>query len=194
MVDDASRRSFLRRFRRPDLENIARQSLCKQVLAQARKVNFCNHCGAINGTVKKGGPLKIIHERFRQKKLSDEAEKWRNSFVTAIEGQAEVGRFLGTKGLEELNPLKVLDLFKRMPAEVRTASLSLSHSLTTLVAGLRIGRSQADSRKTGRVSVAIYSRTPCCNTTFGCSRRGQVGHSLHGSVLVPDISPATKMT
>ena len=76
MVDDASRGSFLRRFRHPDLENIARQSLCKQVLAQARKVNFCNHCGAINGTVKKGGPLKIIHERFRQKELSEEVEKW----------------------------------------------------------------------------------------------------------------------
>ena len=121
-------------------------------------------------------------------------KKWRNSFVTAIGGQAEVGRFLGTKGLEELNPLKVLDLFKRMPAEVRTASLSLSHSLTTLVAGLRIGRSQADSCKTGRVLVAIYSRTSCCNTTFGCSRRGQVGHSFHGSVLVSDISLATKMT
>ena len=118
MVDDTNRRSFLRRFRRPDLENLARQSLCKQVLAHARKVHVCNHCYAINGTVKKGGPLKIIHERFRQKKLSEEADKWRNSFAAAVEGQAEVGRFLGTKGLEELNPLKVLDLFKRMPAEV----------------------------------------------------------------------------
>lgn len=118
MVDDTSRRNFLHRFRRPGLENLARQSLCKQVLAQARKVNVCNHCEAINGTVKKGGPLKIIHERFRQKKLSEEAEKWRSSFAAVIDGQAEVGRFLGTKGLEELNPLKVLDLFKRMPAEV----------------------------------------------------------------------------
>jgi len=111
----------------------------------------------------------------------------------AIEGQAEVGSFLGTKGLEELNSLRVLDLFKRMPAEVRAASLSLSHSLTTLAVRLRISRSQADSHKTGRVFVAIYSRTPGYNTTFGCSRRGQVGHSFHGSVLVPDISPATKM-
>jgi DNA-directed RNA polymerase III subunit RPC1 len=124
MVDNASRRSFLRRLRGPGLENLARQSLCKQVLAQARKANVCNHCRAINGTVKKGGPLKIIHERFRQKKLSEEAEKWRNSFAAAIEGQAEVGRFLGTKGLEDLNPLKVLDLFKRMPAEVCNYFLS----------------------------------------------------------------------
>ena len=138
MVDDTNRRAFLRRFRHPGLENLTRQSLCKQVLAQARKVNGCNHCGAINGTVKKGGPLKIIHERFRQKKLSDEAEKWRKSFASAIEGQVELGRFLGMKGLEELNPLKVLDLFKRMPAEVRDPSLSLPHSITSQIVGLRI--------------------------------------------------------
>jgi len=49
MVDDASRSCFLRQFRHLDLGNIARQSLCKQVLAQARKVNFCDHCKAING-------------------------------------------------------------------------------------------------------------------------------------------------
>lgn len=180
MVDDANRRSFLHRFRRPDLENLARQSLCKQVLAHARKVNICNHCGMINGTVKKGGPLKIIHERFRQKKLSEEADKWRNSFAAAVEGQAEVGRFLGTKGLEELNPLKVLDLFKRMPAEVCKPSLILPHSLTSRIIGLRISWSQTDSRTAGRVFMAIYSRTSCCYTTIRCSRWGQVGYSSHG--------------
>lgn len=180
MVDDTNRRSFLHRFRRPNLENLARQSLCKQVLAQARKVNVCNHCGAINGTVKKGGPLKIIHERFRQKKLSGEAEKWRNTFAAAIEGQAEVGRFLGMKGLEELNPLKVLDLFKRMPAEVGNSSLLLPCPLTPLIVGLRISWSQADPRTARRILVAIYPGTSCCNTPFSCSGWSQVGNSFHG--------------
>ena len=194
MVDDTNRRAFLRRFRRPGLENLARQAICKQVLAQARKVNICNHCGAINGTVKKGGPLKIIHERFRQKKLSDEAEKWRNSFAAAIEGQAEVGRFLGLKGLEELNPLKVLDLFKRMPAEVHTPSLSLPHSLTSQIVGLRISWSEADSRTARRILVAIHSRTSCCDTTFSCSRWSQVGNPFHIRASFSNSLPATKMT
>jgi len=194
MLNDTNRRVFLRRFRHPGLENLARQSLCKQVLAQARKVNVCNHCRAINGTVKKGGPLKIIHERFRQKKLSDEAEKWRNSFAAAIEAQAEVGRFLGMKGLEELNPLKVLDLFKRMPAEVCKPSLSLPHPLTTQIVGLRISWSQANSRTARRVLVAIYPRTSCCYTTFSCPRWSQVGNWFHRRVTVSDNLPATKMT
>ena len=84
----------------------------------SRKVNACQHCGAINGTVKKAAALKIVHERFRQKKLTEEAEKWRQSFSNAVKVQNDLDRALGVKGAEELNPLKVLDLFKRMTAEV----------------------------------------------------------------------------
>lgn len=118
MVNESSRRVFLQRFRRPNLENLARQNLCKQVLLSARKVNICQYCGAVNGTVKKAAALKIVHERFRQRKMTEEAEKWRQSFANAVEFQPEIGRILGTKGAEELNPLKVLDLFKRMTEEV----------------------------------------------------------------------------
>ena len=120
MLTESARRAFLQRFRRPNLENLARQSLCKQVLAMSRKINVCHHCGAINGTVKKAAALKIVHERFRQKKLTEEAEKWRQSFSNAIKVQNDLDRVLGVKGAEELNPLKVLDLFKRMTAEVGT--------------------------------------------------------------------------
>ncbi|KAG8836223.1 hypothetical protein FRC17_008959 [Serendipita sp. 399] len=119
MLPENARKSFLQRFRRPNLENLVRQSFCKQVLAISRKVNVCQYCGAINGTVKKAAPLKIVHERFRQKKPSEEAEKWRQSFSSALKFQSDLGRTLATKGAEELNPLKVLDLFKRMTAEQR---------------------------------------------------------------------------
>jgi len=118
MLTEDARRAFLKRFRRPNLENLTRQGLCKQVLAAARKVNVCQYCGGINGTVKKAAALKIVHERFRQKKLTEEAENWRQSFSSAINFQGDVGRILGVKGAEELNPLKVLDLFKRMTIEV----------------------------------------------------------------------------
>jgi len=120
MIPEAARRTFLHRFRRPNLENLARQSLCKQVLAASRKINICQYCGAINGTVKKAAALKIVHEKFRQKKLTTDAEKWRESFSSAIKFQGDIERILGSKGAEELNPLKVLDLFKRMTAEVCT--------------------------------------------------------------------------
>ncbi|KIM21606.1 hypothetical protein M408DRAFT_18355 [Serendipita vermifera MAFF 305830] len=117
MVPESTRRTFLQRFRRPNLENLARQGLCKQVLAASRKINVCQYCGAVNGTVKKAAALKIVHERFRQKKLAADAERWRQSFSSAIKFQGDLERVLGSKGAEELNPLKVLDLFKRMTAE-----------------------------------------------------------------------------
>jgi DNA-directed RNA polymerase III subunit RPC1 len=119
MVPETTRRSFLQRFRKPNLENLARQNLCKQVVAAARKINICQYCGATNGTVKKAAALKIVHERYRQRKLTEEADSWRQSFSNAIKFQPDIDRILGTKGTEELNPLKVLELFKKMTAEVR---------------------------------------------------------------------------
>ncbi|PVG00564.1 putative RPO31-DNA-directed RNA polymerase III, 160 kd subunit [Serendipita vermifera] len=117
MVPETIRRSFLQRFRKPNLENLVRQNLCKQVVAAARKINVCQYCGATNGTVKKAAALKIVHERYRQRKLTEEADNWRQSFSNAIKFQPDIDRILGTKGTEELNPLKVLELFKKMTAE-----------------------------------------------------------------------------
>jgi DNA-directed RNA polymerase III subunit RPC1 len=44
-------------------------------------------------------------------------EVWKDTFRTAIEEQREIGQFL-SKANEDLNPLKVLDLFRRISAEV----------------------------------------------------------------------------
>jgi DNA-directed RNA polymerase III subunit RPC1 len=108
----------LKRFRRPGLENVQRQSLCKAVSVLARKATYCPNCFAINGTVKKAGALKIIHDKFRAKKTADEMEKWKKSFAPAVEVQKELGMYLNKAVHEDLNPLKVLDLFKRVSDEV----------------------------------------------------------------------------
>lgn len=118
MLPEAERRTFLKRFRRPNLENLARQHLCKAVNSAARKVVFCPYCGGLNGTVKKQGALKIIHDRFTAKKSAEEMEKWKNSLSNAIKHQKELSHFVGRAATEDLNPLKVLDLFRRISAEV----------------------------------------------------------------------------
>jgi DNA-directed RNA polymerase III subunit RPC1 len=92
-------------------------SLIKQVNTACRKVVYCPYCGSTNGTVKKAGLLRIVHEKFRAKKTGEEKEAWKRTFGSAIEHQKEVGTFLG-KAHDDLNPLKVLDLFKRISAEV----------------------------------------------------------------------------
>lgn len=176
MLAENMRRVLLKRLRRPNLENLARQALCKQVLSAARKVNVCQYCGAMNGTVKKAAALKIVHERFRQKKLTEEAEKWRQSFSNAIKLQGEIDRLLGVKGAEELNPLKVLDLFKRMTTEVSLLGSNLQFMLN-LSLGLRVGWSQAVSQPARTLSLAIYRCTSCSHTSICQSGRGKASIS-----------------
>ncbi|PPQ79563.1 hypothetical protein CVT25_003445 [Psilocybe cyanescens] len=117
LLDEPDRRSFLKRFRRPVLENMQRQSLSKAVNAMARKVVYCPYCSATNGAVKKAGALKIIHDKFRAKKTADELERWKLTFSSAVEAQKELGMYINKAVHDDLNPLKVLDLFRRISDE-----------------------------------------------------------------------------
>jgi DNA-directed RNA polymerase III subunit RPC1 len=98
-----------------------RQSYSKTVNAMARKVVYCPYCAATNGAVKKAGALKIIHDKFRAKKTADELERWKKTFIPAVEAQKELAMYLNKAVHEDLNPLKVLDLFRRISDEVRLA-------------------------------------------------------------------------
>lgn len=93
-------------------------ALCKSVNSLARKVVHCPYCSATNGVVKKAGALKIIHDKFRAKKTAEEMETWKKTFTAAVKAQKELGGFLNKALFEDLNPLKVLDLFKRVTDEV----------------------------------------------------------------------------
>ena len=125
LLEEPDRRAYLKRFRRPNLENLQRQSLCKAVLALARKTVYCPYCSATNGVVKKAGALKIIHDKFRAKKTAEEMEKWKRTFVPAVEAQKELGMYINKAVHEDLNPLKVLDLFKRISDEVGPSHMLL---------------------------------------------------------------------
>ncbi|KAF8550261.1 beta and beta-prime subunits of DNA dependent RNA-polymerase [Imleria badia] len=117
LLEEPDRRAFLKRFRRPNLENVHRQALCKAVNTTARKVVYCPYCSATNGAVKKVGALRIIHDKFRAKKTVDEMERWKRTFAPAVEAQKELGMYLNKAVHEDLNPLKTLDLFKRISDE-----------------------------------------------------------------------------
>jgi hypothetical protein len=109
---------YLRKFRRSNLENIQRQSLFKAVNTAARKIVYCPYCAATNGAVKKAGALKIIHDKFRAKKTATEMEAWKRTFASAVEAQKELSMYINKAVHEDLNPLKVLDLFRRISNEV----------------------------------------------------------------------------
>lgn len=97
----------------------------------ARKVVYCPYCSATNGAVKKAGALKIIHDKFRAKKTAEEMEKWKKTFASAVEAQKELATYINKSIHEDLNPLKVLDLFRRISDEVCSLQYQLTISFTS---------------------------------------------------------------
>jgi DNA-directed RNA polymerase III subunit RPC1 len=63
-------------------------------------------------------------------------EKWKKTFSNAVEVQKELGTYVGRAVHEDLNPLKVLDLFRRISDEVRYPSDMFGGDYSSCVAGL----------------------------------------------------------
>lgn len=135
-MDERDRRLYLKRFRRTNLENIQRQAFSKSVNTAARKVVYCPYCSSVNGTVKKAGPLRIIHDKFRAKKTAEDMERYKKTFSTALEAQKDLTPFINKALQEDLNPLKVLDLFRRVSNEVILKILYSGISNELLLVGL----------------------------------------------------------
>jgi len=71
------------------------------------------------GTVKKLGMMKIIHEKYKTTKKTEDPliTDFHNSFEEALKSNKEIGTFLN-KAQELLNPLKVLQLFENISDQV----------------------------------------------------------------------------
>lgn len=68
--------------------------------------------------VKKVGPLKIIHEKFKKKAKTEEERIFRESFLEAAELDPYLKPHIG-KAQEDLNPLVVQGMLERISNEVQ---------------------------------------------------------------------------
>ncbi|ORY33097.1 putative DNA-directed RNA polymerase III largest subunit [Naematelia encephala] len=110
------RASLLARFRRPNIETLQRNATMKQVISLCKKQTICQYCGAHNGTVIKAGPFRISHAPYRAAKLAREKEQKLEDFAAVV--KEDKSTLEGAVNmLEDINPLKALDLFKRVTAE-----------------------------------------------------------------------------
>ena len=75
MIDRADREGFLRRIKRPHLEELVRTSIFKKILVECKKNKHCPHCDAYNGTVKKmpGQACKIV-QAYPKKGMEEEED------------------------------------------------------------------------------------------------------------------------
>jgi len=142
MLEEKPRRAFLKSVRRPNIDGMTRlvstsvtvrvsptltpllsSAIGKKITAECRKCKYCPYCGAVNGTVKKvtGHALKIVHEKFRwyiqstaKSKIPPQAKiDYDRSFEEAKKINPELEKHI-KKAVDDMNPLRVLDLFRRI--------------------------------------------------------------------------------
>ncbi|KAL8946248.1 MAG: hypothetical protein Q9222_007332 [Ikaeria aurantiellina] len=126
LLPEAERRKYLRSLRRPNLDNVQRSAILKKVNDECRKAKICYACGSINGQVKKGSPhpLKLLHDRFSTFNKSKAVKKqppramvqFDKSFDKAKETFPNEMKKHLHKAVDDLNPLRVLNLFKQIPS------------------------------------------------------------------------------
>jgi DNA-directed RNA polymerase III subunit RPC1 len=118
---EPERRAYLKELRRPDIDNMKRVAICKKINEQCRKTKQCPYCGAVNGQIRKVGALKLVHDKFIAYNKSTSAKKqpppskieFDNSFLEAKKHVNDLEKHL-RKAFEDLNPLRVLNLFKQI--------------------------------------------------------------------------------
>ncbi|XP_033120133.1 DNA-directed RNA polymerase III subunit RPC1-like [Anneissia japonica] len=118
LLQPHDRKNFLETLQRPGLTYLQKRGLKKKINEKSRKTRICPHCEMPNGPVKKCAMLKIVHEKFKitKKKLDPAVEQFHAEFSIASENNKEIDGLLN-KAQESLNPLTVLNLFKRITDE-----------------------------------------------------------------------------
>ncbi|KAK6882928.1 DNA-directed RNA polymerase III subunit RPC1 [Candida tropicalis] len=121
LLDEPTKRRFLNDLRRPNIDNLRRMKILKQVIEQCKKQRRCLKCNHVNGVVKKAasgaGPaaLKIVHDTFRWigKKDTPEKNAWDDDLEKVFQRNPELSKFV-KRIHDDLNPLKTLNLFKQI--------------------------------------------------------------------------------
>lgn len=128
-LPDAVRRHFLREMRaKPDV--LQKRAFYKEVVERAKKIKTCPYCGCANGMVKKVGALKLVHERFREKQHIDRRRQFLGEFDEAVKLDESLAPHLN-KAQDDLNPIRIMNIFSRIPPEVAPLTRSPPSCVTS---------------------------------------------------------------
>jgi len=119
LLNADDRETFLRKIRKQGLDALMKASIFKKIVEKCKKCHQCSRCGAFNGSVKKVSnvhTLKLLHEKFKGKAAEHDAAMFQLAAAKAVQYNPEVGQHLH-KAQEDLSPVFVLELFKRITDE-----------------------------------------------------------------------------
>ncbi|KAJ2615145.1 DNA-directed RNA polymerase III subunit C1 (rpo31) [Coemansia sp. RSA 1365] len=117
MLEEGDRRATLRRLRMPGIDGLQARAAVKGVNERCKKVTYCPYCGDTNGVVKRGGPLKLVHDRFRKRSTEGEQAAFRRTLENATAADAQLKVVAERAFSEELTPQRVLGLFRNISDE-----------------------------------------------------------------------------
>lgn len=111
MLSETDKKRYLARVLNPNLGYLNRKALRKQILDKAKKTTVCQNCGDLNGTVKKAGLLKIVHEKYKAKKKVDAIVQQKLAeYNNVLEDNKALEGILQSGLVNVLNPLEVKDI------------------------------------------------------------------------------------
>jgi DNA-directed RNA polymerase III subunit RPC1 len=105
--------------RKPGIDALQKNSIFKKIVEKCKKCHVCPRCGAFNGSVKKLSnvhTLKLIHERYKDKRADHDRAVFFQKLGHAVQCLPELSQHL-SKAQEDLSPIFVLELFKRITDE-----------------------------------------------------------------------------
>lgn len=147
MLKPEDAKNFSKKLTNPNLSYLAKKLIHHQVLKAAKKNTKCQHCDCLNGTVKKGGLMKIVHEKLKGKKKTDPlVTAALDELLSAAGNNKELASMLTPSALqEELNPIEVMKIFKNIPK----AEIPL------------LGMTSVDADPSDLIVTRVYVPPPC---------------------------------
>ncbi|GJQ08774.1 hypothetical protein GpartN1_g565.t1 [Galdieria partita] len=94
-----------------------KKSILKNILKLCKSQRRCPFCGSPNGTVKKVGMMKLIHDPFSlAKDIEEEKENFFQKFHFVSDTMSDVSPHI-QKAVDDLTPLRALEILSRIPPE-----------------------------------------------------------------------------
>lgn len=98
------------------LDSTQRKELQAKMIKQCQNTATCPYCHAPNGDIKKIGPLKFVHKKYKLKANDFAKSEWESTFENAITFNPEIAQHLKNCG-EDMHPQLVRQLFLAVPPE-----------------------------------------------------------------------------
>jgi DNA-directed RNA polymerase III subunit RPC1 len=118
------RSEYLMKVLRAKHSYLERKALHEQIIKLCKKQKTCPYCGAFNGQIKKASGYKILNQNVPVKAktknstitaYTKEQKQQMVKFKTIIDSNPELEELLERQSHELLDPIMVLDLFRRIP-------------------------------------------------------------------------------